>query len=104
MEDHIKPVLRDKPDHIIFHIGTNDIPSNKNSEDIANSITKLVLSAKSESCDASISNIVVRKNRHQNKCQQVNDHLKEKCREKILTLLTTVKASNHNILTSLGYI
>ena len=87
MEDHIKPVLRDKPDHIIFHIGTNDIPSNKNSEDIANSIIELVLSAKSESCDASISNIVVRKDRHQNKCQEVKDHLKEKCREKNINLI-----------------
>lgn len=92
MEDHIKPVLRDKPDHIIFHIGTNDIPSNKNSEDIANSIIELVLSAKSESCDASISNIVVRKDRHQNKCQEVNDHLKEKCREKNINLIDHSKS------------
>ena len=92
MEDHIKLVLRDKPDHIIFYIGTNDIPSNKNSEDIANSIIELVLSEKSESCDASISNIVVRKDRHQNKCQQVNDHLKEKCREKNINLIDHSKS------------
>ena len=93
MEDHIKPVLRDKHDHIIFHIGTNDIPSNKNSEDIANSIIELVLSAKSESCyDASISNIVVRKDRHQNKCQEVNDHLKEKCKEKNINLIDHSKS------------
>ena len=92
MEDHIKPVLGDKPDHIIFHIGTNDIPSNKKCEDIANSIIELVLSAKSESCDASISNIVVRKDRHQNKCQQVNDHLKEKCREKNINLIDHSKS------------
>ena len=92
MEDHIKPVLRDKPDHIIFHIGTNDIPSNKNSEDIANSIIELVLSSKSESCDASISNIVVRKDRHQNKCQEVNDHLKEKCKEKNINLIDHSKS------------
>ena len=92
MEDHIKPVLRNKPDHIIFHIGTNDIQSNKNSEDIANSIIELVLSAKSESCDASISNIVVGKDRHQNKCQEVNDHLKEKCREKNINLIDQSKS------------
>ena len=40
---------------------TEHLWSNKNSEDIANSIIELVLSAKSESCDVSISNIVVRK-------------------------------------------
>ena len=41
MEDHIKPVLRDKPDHIISNIGTNHIPSNKNSEDITSFICKV---------------------------------------------------------------
>ena len=92
MEDHIKLVLKDKPDHIIFHIGTNDIPPNKNSEEIANSIIELVLSAKSEPCDVSISNIVVRKDRHQNKCQEVNDHLKEKCREKNINLIDHSKS------------
>ena len=92
MEDHIKPVLSDKPDHIIFHTGINDIPSNKNSEDIANSIIELVFFAKSESCDASISNIVVRKDRHQNKCQEVNDHLKEKCKEKNINLIDHSKS------------
>ena len=92
MEDHIKPVLRDKPDHIIFHIGTNDIPSNNNSEDKADSIIELVLSTKSGSCDASISNIFVRKDRHQNKYQEVNDHLKEKCREKNINLIDHSKS------------
>ena len=87
MEDHIKPVIRDKPDHIIFHIGTNDVPSSKDAQEISNSIIELALSAKSESCDVSISNIVVRKDRHQNKCQEVNDHLKEMCREKNINLI-----------------
>ena len=34
MRDHVKPALRDKPDHIVFHIGTNDAPSNKIPETI----------------------------------------------------------------------
>ena len=91
IKDHIKPVIRDNPDHVIFLIGTNDVPSDKSAEDIAKSIVELALSAKYASCDVSISNIVVRKDRHQNKCQEVNDHLKEICVEKILTLLITVK-------------
>ena len=92
MEDHIKPVFRNKPDHIFFHIGTNDILFNKNSEDLASSIIELVLSGKSESCDASISNIVVRKDIHQNKYQEVNDHLKEKCREKNINIIDRSKS------------
>ena len=35
LEDHIKPVLRENPDEIIFHIGTNDLPSTKGNKDIA---------------------------------------------------------------------
>ena len=35
MVDHLKPILRDKPDHIILHVGTNDIPSDKDAGDIA---------------------------------------------------------------------
>ena len=25
MKNHIKPSLREKPDHIVFHMGTNDL-------------------------------------------------------------------------------
>ena len=87
MKDHINPVIRDNLDHIIFHIGTNDVPSDKSAENIAKSIVELALSAKSASCDVSISNIVVRKDGHQNKCQEVNDHLKEICVEKNINLI-----------------
>ena len=47
MLDHVKPIIRDKPDHVIFHVGTNDIPSDKDAGDIAKSIADLVMSAKS---------------------------------------------------------
>ena len=35
MTDHVKPVLRDNPAHLVFHIGTNDVPSDKTPETIA---------------------------------------------------------------------
>ena len=38
--NHVKPVIREQPDHIVFHIGTNDLPSIKPRE-IAKSITDL---------------------------------------------------------------
>ena len=41
MVDHVKPIIQDKPDHIIFHVGTNDIPSDKDAGDIAKSIVDL---------------------------------------------------------------
>ena len=44
MLDHVKPIIRDKPDHIIFHVGHNDIPSDKDAGDIAKSIVHLAMS------------------------------------------------------------
>ena len=80
MTDHVKPVLRDNPDHIVFHIGNNDVPSNKTPETIAKSILDLSIS-KWTTCDVSISNILIRKDKHQQKAQEVNSYLKELCKE-----------------------
>ena len=44
--DHIKLVIRDKPDHINFHVGTNDFPSDIDAEDIEKLIVDLAMSAK----------------------------------------------------------
>ena len=42
MVDHVKPTLRDnKPDHIILHVGTNDLRTEKTASQIAKSITDL---------------------------------------------------------------
>ena len=48
------------PDHIIFHVGTNDIPSTKTSEFIARSILDLAKNVLSENCSVSVSNIIPR--------------------------------------------
>ena len=74
---HVKPVLRDIPDHIVFHIGTNDVPSNKTPETIAESILDLAISSKSTTCDVSILNILIRKDKHQLKAQEVDSYLKK---------------------------
>ena len=71
-----QPIIRDKPDHIIFHVGTNEIPSDKDARDIAKSIADLTMSAKSPTCDVSISNIITTKGKYQHKAQIVNNHLK----------------------------
>ena len=67
MTDHEKPVLRDNPDHIVFQIGTNDVHSNKTPETIAKSIVDLAISSKKTTCDVSISNILIRKGKYQQK-------------------------------------
>ena len=78
---------RDKPDHIVFHVGTNDIPSGKETEDIAKLIVSLVMCAKASTCDVSISNIITRKGNHQHKVQEVNNHLNEMYTNKNINLI-----------------
>ena len=41
MTDHVKPVMRDSPNHIVFHIGTNDVLSNKTQKTTAKLIFRL---------------------------------------------------------------
>ena len=69
-------IIRGKPDHIIFHVGTNDIPSDKDAGDNAKSIVDLTMPAKYPACDTSIFNIITTKDKHQHKAQIVNNHLK----------------------------
>ena len=98
MVDHVKPIIRDKPDHIIFHVGTNDIPSDKDAGDIAKSIVDLAMSAKSPTWDVSISNIITRKDEHQHKAQIVNNHLKEMSTNKNINLIDHSKNIKHRHL------
>ena len=70
LEDHVK-VLPENPDETIFHIRTNDLPSGKGN------IINLAMSVKTQSRDVSISGIPVRKDKHQNKVQEINDQLRD---------------------------
>ena len=69
-----QPIIRDKPDHISFHVGANDIPSDKDAGDNVKPIVDLAMSAKSPICDVSISNIITTKDKHQHKAQVENNH------------------------------
>ena len=95
MVDHVKPVMRNKPDHIIFHVGTNYIPSDQDAGDIAKSIVDLAMSAKPPACAVSISNIIIRKDKHQHKAQEVNNHHKEMCANKNINLIDDSKNIKH---------
>ena len=84
MQDYVKPTLRENPDQIIVHVGTNDLASNKRPEQIAESIIGLATSLKSDTCDVLVSSITVRNDQHRKKVAEVNIVLKELCKEKNL--------------------
>ena len=88
MSDYVKPCTRENnPDHIIFHVGTNDIPSTKIPEFIARSILDLAKNVSSEYCSVSVSNIIPRNDQWNNKVREVNDCLARLCTNENISLI-----------------
>ena len=56
------------------------------------------MSAKSPTCDVLISNIITRKDKHQHKTEEVNNHLKEMCANKNINLIDHSKHIKHQHL------
>ena len=82
MEDYVKPTMRKMPFHIILHVGTNDVPTKKANEQIADNIVNSVTKLKSN-CDISISGITARIDQYKKKAADVNQELKKKCGKKL---------------------
>ena len=72
MQDYVKPTIREKPDQIIVHVGTNDLASNKRPEQIAESIIGVATSLKSDTYEILVSSITVRNDQHRKKVAEVN--------------------------------
>ena len=76
----MKPCIRENnPDHLIFHVETNDVPSNKKAKSIAETIASLAKEVKASKLDVSISSIIPRNHNWNNKVMKVNSYLKDLC-------------------------
>ena len=101
MHDYVKPSVRSSPNHIILHVGTNDLSSDKSSEEIARSIIDFATSIKNEKHDVSVSNIIIRadnKKLEEKRCK-VNSFLGKLCKEKNFYLIdhsTRIKRNHLN--------
>ena len=85
MDDYKKPSIRDKPDHFIINVGTNDLNSEVSPKSVPESIVDLAMSLKTESNDVSVSNIILRTDNsllNQKGCE-VNSHLTDLCEREI---------------------
>ena len=61
-KDYMKPSIRENnPDHIIFHLGKNDVPSEKSPQVIAQSVVDLEKSVINDSLQVTVSTIVPRR-------------------------------------------
>ena len=82
MKDHINPSMREKPDHTIMHVGSNDLNSDRPSDLIAKPIFDLTITLKKHSQNECISNIIMRSDNFFEKVVEVNGYLKQLCIEK----------------------
>ena len=87
MKHYVKSTQEKKPTQIIIHVSTNDLPDNKNSDEIANEIVGFANSIKTSENNVVVSSIASRKDRFNNKAKEVNKNLKDKCEEHDLQLI-----------------
>ena len=87
MEDHIRPTLREKLNHIVFHVGTNDLVSDRQPDLIAKSIVDVAFSVKNKNHDVTLSNIITRADHLKEKANEVNDYLSKICMERNIYLI-----------------
>ena len=86
MNDYVKPTLRDfNPEHIILHVGTNDLNSERTASQFAKSIIDLGQSLKTDTNTITISLIVPRYN-------NLNNKLVNMCKERNISYIDHVDA------------
>ena len=89
MCDYANPILRDiNSEHIILHIGTNDLTTEKTASQISRSIIELDTSPKSDTNTVSISATVPRSDEPDNKATEVNNRLVFMCQERNISFLS----------------
>ena len=71
MEPYIKPTLKNKPERIIIHCGTDDL-KNSTPQSIAENILSLAKSSQQENNIVLVSSIVSRKDHLDKKGKEVN--------------------------------
>ena len=80
MRDYIKPCLKENSlEHFVLHVKTNDLPSVKPADSIARSIITLAQEVIAEKRSVSISSIIPRNDKWNNKVFEVNSCLKKLC-------------------------
>ena len=99
ISDHLKPTLRDfNLGLFIIHVGTNDLPLNKTSNEIAEEIVNLAESVKKPSSSIVISDFVTREDRYKTKADEVNKILEEIFDKKSIPLIRNNNInSNRNL-------
>ena len=87
MESYIKPTLKNKPERIIIHCGTNDL-KNSTPRSIAENILSLAKLSQQENNTVLVSSIVPRNDHLDKKGKEVNLIFKKRCNEVNLAFIS----------------
>ena len=80
MKDYPKPCIKeDKLDHLILHVGTNDLASENNVEKNPKSIVNLAKGLVADDRTISVFNIVPKNDKLNSKAAEVNSYLESMC-------------------------
>ena len=74
MKHYIKPTQEKQPAHMIDHVGNEDLPGNKNSDEIVNEIVEFANSVKTSENNIVVSSIGSRKDRNENLKDKFEEH------------------------------
>ena len=95
MKDYMKPCIRENnPDHLIFHVGKNNVPSNKKAKSLAESVASLEKEVNASKLDVSISSIIPHNDNWNNKAKDLSSIVNEVIRT-IYFLSFFMKRSMH---------
>ena len=83
----MQPTIRTRPDHIVIHVATNNLPSKKDLAEISSDILGLALKLKSGTCQILVSNLATRNDQHCKKALEGNQPLKVLYREKNINII-----------------
>ena len=76
MKGYIQPTLRElDPEHVILHVGMNNLNSPLHPKEIADGIVDLVKSTKTDNGNIKTSTIIPRGDKLKNKANEVNNFL-----------------------------
>ena len=90
MESYLVPLINKEPDHMILHVGTNNLAVN-NAKDVADKITNLAAVVRQKGITCSVSEIITRNDELWRKVKDVHRILRESLPEHIKLI------SNDNI-------
>ena len=98
MKDYVKPRIRENdPDHVIMHVGTNEMNSELPPERIEKSVIDVAKNVKTDTRSVSISGIIPRNDNFNNTVMEVNKELAKMCKREKFQFLehSNIKPKAH---------